>query len=397
MASSAARRLVQGAAEADPYALMAFAGHLFDAGHRDQAVFWFYAGQLRARYMRESSREGGQVLAAFIIASESINAYAMADATRFSAMAKRVLAWDKLTFDDWAWAQDVYFTDREVIARRERARDGFGGFAKGVQEKRDEYEKRGREALANDPRAKPMSPPHPLSTMPAAALEPPTAPPPAQSSTLYVEPGQKPERLGKVEIAAREFPIAGRDAQYWVSRYYEWQEKARRHGFRVQEDTTGELCAKGQGGPVWFLTNFQWGKAVRNCSIPAGVHVLIPVFEVLLATTGAVSYGCTDLEGYARKWVSEGLNVRLAIDHQELKHLAQYAGSIRCHEREGPKKETQKVAAHGYWIFLRPLQPGTYQIEFAGQVGGENRFRNLTHDVTYALTVSKGSAKEPLK
>src|SRR5690242_6727669 len=89
VASSAARRLVQGAAEADPYALMAFAGHLFDAGHRDQAVFWFYAGQLRARYMRESSREGGQVLAAFIIASESINAYAMADATRFSAMAKR--------------------------------------------------------------------------------------------------------------------------------------------------------------------------------------------------------------------------------------------------------------------------------------------------------------------
>jgi hypothetical protein len=43
-------------AESHPTALYAYATRLFEAGRKDDAVMWFYAGQLRFRYHLKANR-----------------------------------------------------------------------------------------------------------------------------------------------------------------------------------------------------------------------------------------------------------------------------------------------------------------------------------------------------
>lgn len=45
-------------------------------------------------------------------------------------------------------------------------------------------------------------------------------------------------------------------------------------------DATGQYCAEGQSGPVWYLAGTFGGTAERSCTIPTGVSVLFPVFNV---------------------------------------------------------------------------------------------------------------------
>ena len=363
---------------------MAFAMHLFNAGHRDQAVFWLYAGQLRARYERTVAGETAQVFTIFMMGSESINAYAMSDVRRFSGLVEKVLAWDDATFVDWAWEHGASFRDPGVHLRRAQAREGLGQLVKDAKSKRADYEKRGRDHLAAQ--APKGAAPSGLSMIPSESVEPRPPAAPAQRSTLYVQPGREAERLDKTTIVAREAPIAGKDTQYWARRYYEWLERAQRNHTDVRGDATGALCSRGQGEPVWFLTNYKHGIATRACSVPPNVFILIPVFEILLATNleSSPSAECEEIVFHARKSVAESRGIRLTIDGKELKSLLAYEGSTGCYERDTAYKKRQRVAAHGYWIFLSPLPPGTHRIQFAGQA----RLPNYAHDVTYVLTVS---------
>ncbi len=50
-------------------------------------------------------------------------------------------------------------------------------------------------------------------------------------------------------------------------------------GIILSLTVTGEHCAEGQSGPVWFLagttTNIHWAK--RRCIIPMGKAILFPI------------------------------------------------------------------------------------------------------------------------
>jgi hypothetical protein len=86
-----------------PAAYYVLAGKLFATGARDEAVFWFYAGQLRYRFHLAANPtlppSGDPAL--FASLSEGlgrpVNEYAFGDLAQLTATIDKVLAWDERT------------------------------------------------------------------------------------------------------------------------------------------------------------------------------------------------------------------------------------------------------------------------------------------------------------
>ena len=377
------------AARADPLELMHAAMLQFNRGKKDEAVFWFYAGQLRARYASGARVEYAQVLTVYMNIAEPLNIYAMRDVAGTTAAMRRVLAWDEQTLSDWAWAHSIDLRDAELVMRRTRAREGLVRFAELLTSKREEFEKQAR-ALPMEERIAVADLPPRKPAVPAATASEPAAP-------FYVRGAGSSAslRLGTVEVVSRAALIEGKEPRYWVLRYYEWLDKNKKklqyQSVKMQTDPTGSLCDSLQNGPVWFLTNFQWGKVTRTCQIPANVHVLIPVLEALLAPAPGMTATCQDLTSAARKLASEGAQVYLAVDGKELAEVRDYEGATGCVERDDPnyRDKKQTVAMHGFWVFLKPLPPGTHRIQFKGEPPKRyyDSQMELVHDVSYDITI----------
>lgn len=97
---------------------------LFGQGRADEAVFWFYAGQLRYRFhlaaRPDLPRDGDPAL--FASLSESvgrpINEWAYGDPDALVAILDRVLAWDAET-------PNAFISKEEFPAALERTRTGL--------------------------------------------------------------------------------------------------------------------------------------------------------------------------------------------------------------------------------------------------------------------------------
>lgn len=87
----------------DPFKMFSPAYVLFQNGNQDEAVFWFYAAQLRARYLAEiKGGDHSQVLSIMLITiGPPINNYAFQDTTKLGHTLDQVLAWDKHTPNPW--------------------------------------------------------------------------------------------------------------------------------------------------------------------------------------------------------------------------------------------------------------------------------------------------------
>lgn len=74
---------------------------LFQNGEREEAVFWFYAAQLRTRYQLAFQKgDRGQLLAIMLMTTGiPINNYAFQDVSGLGRVLDRVLEWDKKTHD----------------------------------------------------------------------------------------------------------------------------------------------------------------------------------------------------------------------------------------------------------------------------------------------------------
>ena len=129
----------------EPLALMGAAVHLNRGGKKDEAVFWFYAGQLRARYSPQLKGENSQLVLIFTMAGEAINAHAQRDILQMEKTVRRVLEWDDKTFAAWAKAHRLDPSEAKLAAGRAKARAGLVAMMGELKSKREHYEKLARE------------------------------------------------------------------------------------------------------------------------------------------------------------------------------------------------------------------------------------------------------------
>ena len=82
----------------EPLMLFAPSMVLYQHGARDEAVFWFYAAQLRTRYQLVFEQgDRGQLLMVMMMVAPGINNYAFQDVARFNRTLDQVLEWDRKT------------------------------------------------------------------------------------------------------------------------------------------------------------------------------------------------------------------------------------------------------------------------------------------------------------
>lgn len=119
-----------------PAAYYVLAGKLFEGGEKDDAVFWFYAGQLRYRFHLAANPDlppsGDAALFASLseVVGRPINEYAFGDIAQLTATIDEVLAWDDRTANG-------YTSKTAHAAAWKGIRDGLGQMRVSIVENAD--------------------------------------------------------------------------------------------------------------------------------------------------------------------------------------------------------------------------------------------------------------------
>jgi len=164
-------------------------------------------------------------------------------------------------------------------------------------------------------------------------------------------------------------------------------------------DSTGEKCLVQQSGPVVFLVGSGGGTAERSCTITSDKAILIPSINVI----------CTFAEDESIQTEEDAR--ACANGDQDL--VTEYTGTldgsdVGVHRVDtslfdvtfppdnvfGIEEGDSQGVSDGYWVFLKPLREGSYELRATGllvdyTVTGPVR---LVEDSTYHLTVESSQA-----
>ena len=161
--------------------------------------------------------------------------------------------------------------------------------------------------------------------------------------------------------------------------------------------------ANGQHGKVWFLAGtFSEVPVVRNCTVPPGKPLLIPIVATECSVIEGDGSTESDLRDCATSLIDSVTSVEAEIDGVIIVDLNDYHsesplyyfGPLPDHnvlqyfgEDHASAGETSPSVADGYWLMLAPLSKGDdVFVHFSAIVGDGYK----TLDVTYHLTVIGG-------
>jgi len=203
----------------------------------------------------------------------------------------------------------------------------------------------------------------------------------------------------------------GRTYGQWAAEWWVWALNTPPDQSPI-DDTTGELAAVGQSGPVWFLAGTNGGPVERTCTVPRGKALFFPLVNIcdLEFVGDPYAWSAKYALWAISHWVDEAEGLSCTIDGVKVKRLCSYrgAGAVRrialgdsnlwglpggCY---GP------LAADGYWIMLEPLSRGRHEIRFQARIPEFDWtgvdpddyylpqwgvWSEMVQDVTYHLTV----------
>jgi hypothetical protein len=181
----------------------------------------------------------------------------------------------------------------------------------------------------------------------------------------------------------------------WAANWWNWITSIPEENNPVG-DETGEKCAIGQKGPVWFLPGTAGGKLERSCTVPAGKAIFMVILDAECSKT---EFPKLNTEEEFRKCtgdLNEGATLSATVDGIKLKDLEKYRVESPMFNMTFPSNNIfgQKAGptiakSDGWYVILEPLSPGTHNVSFAGSVLGNpvTGTESYTTDVTYHLNV----------
>lgn len=171
-------------------------------------------------------------------------------------------------------------------------------------------------------------------------------------------------------------------------------------------DATGEFCASGQKGPVWFLATTLAGQttptpATRTCTIPSGKSLFFPVINASYFAFPGENWTGNEPGLRAQADCSMPTVLEAEVDGVPARDLFAYfehspifqvslpAGDIFG---VGPLLLSPSVGL-GYYLFLEPLRKGTHTIHWKATwtckfPQSSDDYMPYTEEVTYNLTVT---------
>jgi hypothetical protein len=194
-----------------------------------------------------------------------------------------------------------------------------------------------------------------------------------------------------LELYAPDSKPFGRTYAEWTARWWQWiLSIAKTENPLVDENA--KSCANNQGGPVWFLAGKLKGSAERSCTIPADKAILFPVIN--FESSVADGDGTTDeeLASRAKSEMDQITNMQAMISGTNVNELKQYRiqsppfnVTLPTDNVLGLPAQTTKMISEGYWLFLKPLEPGKYDLHsFGSCLAGRIKI-----GISYHLTIEK--------
>src|SRR4051794_31365871 len=145
----------------------------------------------------------------------------------------------------------------------------------------------------------------------------------------------------------------------------------------------------GGGNGVWFLAGAGSSDPVtRSCTVPAGVALFTP----LITTTYLDVPGTprSRLIALARQFGGTYSGISATLDGSAIPSRDLFlVKSSKLYVHSDPRglfgAGNGAQAGLGFWLFLRPLAPGSHVLHFTGT--GTTASSSFSQDVTYDLTV----------
>lgn len=154
-------------------------------------------------------------------------------------------------------------------------------------------------------------------------------------------------------------------------------------------DTTGEHCAMGQDGPVWFLAGTGGGSVMRECDIPAGKQLFFPLinrwivfFPEYYPTDESIEEVLPLIVDYYDSAYGSPCALTLRLDgeeilpdletlHEELFIRVFEPFDVELHDEHWASKYglgggSMKAITEGEYARLPPLTPGDHLLELGG-------------------------------
>jgi hypothetical protein len=185
----------------------------------------------------------------------------------------------------------------------------------------------------------------------------------------------------------------GRTYANWTAEWWKWFISIPT-GDNPINDPSGERCALGQQGPVWFLVGSGGGRAERECTIPAGRAILMPAINVECSYAEDQSLRTEDdLRACATGDQDLVTETSATLNGSALQvHRVQssvFDLTIPADNILTVPEGTTKAVSEGFWVFVKPLPPGQYELHAQGLLVDPTVTApvNLVEDSTYHLTV----------
>ena len=182
-----------------------------------------------------------------------------------------------------------------------------------------------------------------------------------------------------------------------ANQWWQWAMASPRPSSPVS-DRTGERCANGQQGDVWFLAGgYGSSKIRRKCTVPAGKTLFFPLINMVYWPTpdGVETFTCDRAKKLAALNNDTAIDLFAEIDGQAVEHLKQYRlASQQCFDvfsRVPAAQKTYKAypsSTDGYWLQIKPLSPGRHTLKFGGRYNRNSAdYGRMVQDIEYELVV----------
>ena len=166
----------------------------------------------------------------------------------------------------------------------------------------------------------------------------------------------------------------GHTWQYWTTKWWQWFLSIPKIDNPRMDTAQEEFSVNRFDVNVWFLSATTGGRVERVVRIPSGTALLFPIINVTISNAEEPTVKSeTDMISFVKRHMDDIVEKRASIDGEELLISEKFRFksppfkfSFPQNNIFGAREGPTKGAGDGYWIFMRPLQPGLHNISTYG-------------------------------
>lgn len=162
-------------------------------------------------------------------------------------------------------------------------------------------------------------------------------------------------------------------------------------------DKSGARCADGQQGDVWFLAGgFGSAKIHRRCAVPGEKPLFFPLVNMAYwREPGSAGLSCAEAQASAALDNDTAIDLFAELDGvpydiSEARRIrTQSCFNIFARVPTGAAPHNAyPSASDGFWLMLRPLEPGKHTLKFGGRYNNRlSEYGRMIQDIEYELVV----------